>query len=133
MLQRALRRPIAACLVLLLLLAQFATAAYACPQREMALSPAVHMEGCEHAGDRAAMDMQNARLCVADCEQDAQASQTNASVDVPAPVLLHIALGFLPAGDIDTPRLSTPADPAPRGQPPPGWPPLYLLNRVLRN
>ena len=132
-LRRAQRGPVAACLVFLLLFAQFATAAYACPQRETAVSPAVHMEGCEEVGDRSMMDMQNARLCLADCEQDAQASQTNASVDIPAPILLYIALAFLPSGSIDTPGLSVPTDPAPRGQPPPGWPPLYLFNRILRN
>jgi hypothetical protein len=128
------RRAIAAWVILLLLFMQAATAAYACPQRDMSASLAATMEGCEGgAGDPAAMDRQHPLLCIADCEQSAQASKATSGLDVPAATLRFYALAILPGPIVDSPGLGTSGDPAARGEPPPGWPPLYLLNRILRN
>jgi hypothetical protein len=129
--RRAHRGPIAVCLILLLLFMQAVTSAYACPQRDLPVSPRTGMEGCEGTADRSAMDPQHPLLCLSDCERNAPASQTPSGIDLPAPALIQVAVAFLPAPVVDPPRLDTQA--AARGQPPPGWPPLYLLNLILRN
>jgi hypothetical protein len=126
------RGPIAACLILLLLFMQAATAVYACPQRDMPSSPHMDMSGCDEAGDRAGMDPQQPLLCVADCGQNAQAAQASATPDVPAAALPDLVVALLPS-IFDPPGLDASTEPATRGEPPPGWPPPYLLHRVLLN
>lgn len=128
---RRRRLPIA--LILLLLFSQFATAAYACPnaatQEQRSGS---EMADCEGAGGAAAMDPEQPLLCKASCEDAAQNSGTFAAADLThaSALLLYV---LPPASALDQDR-GLPADVLPSpGHPPPGWPPLYLFHRVLRN
>ncbi len=118
-------------LILLLLFMQAATAAYACPQMD-SLSPqppAMAMPGCEeHDGG---MDQKQPLLCKASCEQTLKSTTPSVAFEaIPAVVVLYvIALAPQAQADIQSPRIVA----AQLGEPPPGWPPLYLFNRILRN
>ena len=118
-------------LILLLLFMQAVTAAYACPQMD-SLSPeppAMAMPGCrEHDGG---MDQKQPLLCKASCEQTLKSTAPSLAFDaIPAPVILYVlTLAQQTQADIQSPSIVA----AQLGEPPPGWPPLYLVHRVLRN
>jgi hypothetical protein len=126
------RRPLAAWLILLLLFAQAATAAYACPQRDMLPAAHVPMPGCAESGSPLGMDAEHPLLCLADCEQNARAPSPSVADAPAAGVPLQVLAQIPAAPDLLSP-LNPSTRPAARGDPPPGWPPPYLLNRVLRN
>jgi hypothetical protein len=119
-----LRRWIVAALLPLLLFAQFATAAYRCPQLSQTLSPSASMPmNCDPAN----ADPDQPTLCKAHCEAH---SQANGSTPDFSPALL--AFGPHPVWrpvvhDVAAPLIATP------NAPPRGSPPLYLLHMVLRN
>jgi hypothetical protein len=126
------RRQLSVLLIVVLLFSQFATAAYACPEyavQEHASGAA--MPDCEGASGAADMDPGRPLLCQASCTDAAQSSGTSATADLAqASALLYL---LPPAAAQDQDR-GLPADVLPSsGEPPPGWPPLYLFNRVLRN
>jgi hypothetical protein len=117
-----------------LLFAQLATAAYACPRvasdAQAALAMA-QMPGCDGHGP-GAMDPDQPQLCRAHCEQGSQTVNPASAIDLPmSPVLLAVldwsAPALMPAG------CSRRFDQAPSGASPPGTPPLYLSLLVLRN
>ena len=127
------RRPLAGWLILLLLFMQAATAAYACPRFDMMPDEQVAMPGCEESGKALDMDSEHPLLCIADCAQDARVPSAAAALDVPAMGGLLYQVALTPALPSGLSRLQLSTDPAARGDPPPGWPPPYLLHRVLRN
>jgi len=122
---------VAGSLILLLLFMQAVTAAYACPQMD-SLSPeppAMAMPGCqEHDGG---MDQKQPLLCKASCEQTLKATTPSLAFDaIPAAVVLYVVTFVLQTQvNIQSPRFAA----VQLGKPPPGWPPLYLVHRVLRN
>ena len=127
---RSRRLPVV--LILLLLYSQFATAAYTCPSyAKQERASAAAMVDCEGMGAATDIDPEHPLLCKASCEDAAQSSGTSATADsVQASALLYV---LPPAAARDQDR-TPPADVLPSlGEPPPGWPPLYLFNRVLRN
>lgn len=126
------RRRLPVLLILALLFSQLATAAYACPDyTKRAPESGAAMPECEGASGPAAVDPDQPLLCKASCEDTAQNSGTSAGADLAHVSVLLYVLPPAAASDQDR-RL--PADVLPSlGEPPPGWPPLYLFNRVLRN
>lgn len=133
---RRTRRWLPAWLGALLLAAQFATAAYACPQLAAADSaPAAmaDMPDCDAARSSAAMDPDQPQLCKAHCETGEQSLNGNVgAASVPAPALVDawwarelVVLDLAPR----LPRQATVRSPGP----PPGTLPLYLSLLVLRN
>lgn len=125
---------------------QLAVSAYACPMAQGTASDnASNMAGANAMPDCAgnsllAMDPAQPLLCLAHCQQGAQAAQPTATLDAPAsPVLLAVLdwspLALLPgtlqatAGNTPTARWGA----SPPGAPSPGSPPIYLALLVLRN
>ena len=125
------RRRLPVVLILVLLFSQFVTAAYACPSYAKQQWSSAAMADCEGTSGAADMDAEHPLLCQASCEDAAQSSGTSATADsVQASALLYV----LPPAAARDQDHGLPADVLPSlGEPPPGWPPLYLLNRVLRN
>jgi hypothetical protein len=118
--------------IVMLLFSQFATAAYTCPNSaKQEHGSSAGMADCEGASGAARMDPEHPLLCKASCEDAAQNPGTSATADfAQASALLYV---LPPAAARDQDR-GLPADVLPSsGEPPPGWPPLYLFNRVLRN
>ena len=121
-----------------LLLAQWLTSAYACPQgtppalrtQGEAVVVAVVMADC-HGMTMSMMDAANPALCKAHCEADQQAPVVKAQGDAPQPIIA----GFIVAGPVLHDLLPAPlhAKGDLLGGEPPGWPPLYLIHQVLRN
>jgi hypothetical protein len=128
------RRWLAVWLVGVLLFAQLATAAHACPawfeQARDAIAMAA-MPGCEHAAAGAPAS-ELSPLCKSHCSPDAQSSSPAPSADLHAHPVLLAVLDW-------TPTAQRPARPGGcasvvrSGAPPPGSPPLYLSLLVLRN
>ena len=119
-----LRRWIVAALLPLLLFAQFATAAYLCPQLTQAVSQSAIMPvNC----DQMNADPDQPSLCKAHCQANEQASGTTLDF---APSML--AFESHPAWRLP-PRTMAGARVAPSNAPPRDGPPLYLLHMVLRN
>ncbi len=120
---------------------QWATASYACPRFEGALTGSATAATADEAlvpmpdchGDASAMDPAQPQLCKAHCEAGQQSVNSGAgALDVP-PALTQ-AGGW--AGVLDTARVAELAAAVPPmlGAPPPaGAPPLYLSLLVLRN
>jgi hypothetical protein len=128
---RRLRRWLPAWLVPVLLCAQIATAAYACPQAATPVAEVAtvmaEMPDC-HTG----MDPAQPQLCKAHCEAGQQSVNSNAgAASVPAPALIDARWArSLVCADAASTALV-----APRSQsvgPPAGTPPLYLSLLVLR-
>ena len=130
------RRPVrwlSAWLVGLLLCAQWATAAYACPRMAAPAPGSVAMGDCPgHMG--AAADPGQPQLCKAHCQQGSQ------SVDSATPAHAAAATAPLLLAVLDwSAAWHVPAAPPGRrtaflaGASPPGDPPLYLRLLVLRN
>jgi hypothetical protein len=121
-------------LAVILLFAQWATAAYACPA-VLAAPPVVvtmpDMPGCS-GNMPGAMDPDQPQLCLAHCQQGSQTVHPTPTLDVPvSPVLLAVldwsSAALLPAQPVRCqPVLAS-------GASPPGSPPLYLSLLVLRN
>jgi hypothetical protein len=121
-----------------LLLVQWLTSAYACPQGLPAASQqpvpgttaAVILTDC-HGMTVSAMDPANPALCKAHCEADQQAPVAKVQGDVPQPLLC----GFLVTGPLLQDLAPSPivTHGVARFGGPPGWPPLYLIHLVLRN
>lgn len=135
------RRHLATWLVGVLLLTQWMVAAYACaPRGGAAGAPgtapgfvaavAADLPPC-HAAEGDDRDGGQPNLCKAHCSADAQLPGASATADAPVPslgwCLVAAPLALLPA---DVAEL---ASSAPRAGAPPGWPPLFLTHRVLRN
>jgi hypothetical protein len=134
-LHRKTRRWLCAWMTGVLLLAQWLTAAYACPAIDQALAgaPAVASAlppDC-HAQGHVAMDPANPAACKAHCEGDRPAPPQSAAADMPAPLL---GWCIVPSPAVE-PLAGLPVvhDAAPRSGAPPGWPPIYLTHLVLRN
>jgi hypothetical protein len=130
---RRRRRPLAGWLILLLLFMQAATAVYACPQLEVVRAGHAEMAGCDQPGGAFEMDAEHPLLCIADCVQEASAPSASSVSDVPASAILLYVAALTVQGASGASPLHPPTDSAARGDPPPGWPPPYLLHRVLRN
>jgi hypothetical protein len=128
----SLRRWLAGWLVLALLFAQFATAAYACP--ELALgdgqAPAALASDCDaqHAVSRS--DEEDGLLCKASCEQGAQVVKATAGFDAAKAAVVLYLTPSVSGRDLVSPA---PGLIPPAFDRPPGWPPVYLLHHVLRN
>lgn len=137
---RALRRHrswLSSWLVALLLFAQWATAAYACPQLAGAgkqSTPAIAMASMpDCTGGTSTMDPEQPQLCKAHCELGQQSVQSGGTVLGALPVMAHggALMGVLrPAEDADR---AAPMPPTRNAGPPAGTPPLYLSLLVLRN
>jgi len=135
-LTRATRRSLSAWLVGLVLIMQGLTAAYACPALEAWLAPqaepaaATGMPGC-HASAPKTMDPAQPSLCKAHCDAEGQAPAQAAAQTAPPPgpgwfFVLSLAPAHLAAAaafDLTEARSGAP----------PGWPPIYLSQQVLRN
>jgi hypothetical protein len=121
-------------LIVVLLSMQLATAAYACP----ALLAAAHtpsamaeMPGCDGRMS-ATMDPEQPQLCHAHCQQGSQTVHPTPASDAPATPVLLAVLDWTRAALLPT----RPAGRVPvtfAGAPPPGSPPHYLRQLVLRN
>jgi hypothetical protein len=127
------RRVLSGWLILALLFAQFAVAAYACPRAtaEPANMAAMdEMPGCD--GSMAAtIDPGQPQLCKAHCERGAQTVNPISAIDLPAATSMAAVLDGSPRlllADAAAARHG----PVPSGAPPPGSPPLYLTLLVLR-
>jgi hypothetical protein len=127
------RRWLSGWLVLALLFAQIAMAAYACPQLGAAQQPAAVMplSECEGPAHTSGIDEEDGLLCKASCEQGAQVVKASAGFDTAqAAVVLYRAPSLSGRGLISP--APAPTHPA-FDRRPPGWPPVYLLHRALRN
>lgn len=132
---RSARHRVSLWMIGVLLLAQWLTSAYACPQAAAravdAWVPATAVMAACHGMTTAAMDPALPALCKAHCEADKQAPVAKALADVPDAALAWFGV----AG----PSLHALATAPVRGRGahrvagPPGWPPLYLKHRVLRH
>lgn len=129
------RSRIAAVVVLCLLFAQMATAAYACPQSklslsvERSLSTAVAANCDEMAAGQ--MDEAQPSLCKAHCQAGQQAHESKSFTDVQVQafdVLWLLAWVVYPAMESSSWVLAETSKPAR----PPGSPSLYLVNQVFR-
>jgi hypothetical protein len=130
-LHRQTRRRLSLWMVGLMLLAQWLTAAYACPAVMQSLAPqASAMANC-HGMTPGTMDPAHPALCKAHCESDRQAPAQAALHAVPVPALAPFIVAALAPVDPAAPPPEQVA--TPRAGAPPGWPPLYLTQKVLRN
>lgn len=129
---------------------QLAVSAYACPMVRGTAQGTVsvmtqNVSGANLMPDCAgnlplAMDPAQPLLCLAHCQQGAQAAQPAPTLDAPASPVLLAVLDWSPLalrpGTLQAPALNTPASrsgASPPGAPPPGSPPIYLALLVLRN
>lgn len=133
---RPSRRPtrwLSGWLIVVLLFAQLATAAYACPLPPAAApsAPMAAMPGCdEHLPG--ALDPDQPQLCRAHCQQGAQTVGQPVAPDLTAVPVLLAVLDWTPAVVAVSPG-AVPTAELVSGAPPPGSPPLYLSLLVLRN
>jgi hypothetical protein len=126
------RRWLPAWLLPVLLFAQIATAAYACPRAAASEDPVAaamaEMPDC-HAG----MDKVQPPLCKAHCEAGQQSVNSQAgAASVPAPALIDARWARL-AVCTDSAQRTLLRPNAQSAGPPDGAPPLYLSLLVLRN
>lgn len=123
--------------VVLLLLAQWATAAYACPQLAGAAMegvPAMAMASMpDCTGGMPAMDPEQPQLCKAHCELGQQSVQSGGTVLDAPPAMAHggALMGVLRPAEAAERAATMP--PTRGAGPPAGTPPLYLSLLVLRN
>ena len=130
-LHRQTRRRLSLWMVGLMLLAQWLTAAYACPAVAQSLAPQAKLMANCHGMAPGTMDPAHPALCKAHCESDRQAPAQAAQDAVPVPALAPFIVAALASVDASAP-LPEPVS-VPRAGAPPGWPPLYLIQKVLRN
>jgi hypothetical protein len=122
-------RALPALVILALLFSQFVTSAYACPSYQGQANQAA--VDCHGASGAAEMDPEQALLCQASCDDAAQSTGTAGALDLTQATLLLYVLPAAAETGRDgrhSARLLIAL-----GEPPPGWPPVYLLHRVLRN
>jgi hypothetical protein len=137
---RSTRQRVSRWMIGVLLLVQWLTSAYACPQarfeqpasaaRADAPADPAAMADC-HGMTVSNMDPANPALCKAHCDAGTQAPSAKAQGDVPGPSLVALVVAAPVVHD----------DEAAPGQArsdilfgaPPGWPPLYVIHQVLRN
>jgi len=134
MFRRTLRRW-AAWLVLPLLLAQWATASYACPEIGGTASQQVamaDMPDCQGMTPGAAMDPGQPLLCKAHCEHGSQTVNDPPPPLLSPPMLLWAVLDWSAPVPGSLPREEPAGDRSVAARPA-GSPPLYLLLLVLRN
>jgi hypothetical protein len=125
-------------LVALLLFAQWATAAYACPQltggatQGDATTAMAAMPDC--TGSMPAMDPEQPQLCKAHCDIGQQSVQSGSTaLDAPSAMAHGGALmGVLRLADAAE-RAASMLPPTRWAGPPAGTPPLYISLLVLRN
>lgn len=129
---RRFNRGIAFLVMTVLLYAQLATAAYACPQPQRHGAPAATMPACHERTGVPAMDPEQPLLCQAHCQPDAQNLQPAPAIDLHSTPLLWAVLDWSAATVLPL-ALQAARLQAPSGAPPPGTPPLYLSLLVLRN
>ena len=128
---RPYRRWLASWLILMLLFMQAATASYACPQAGASPGAAMEMPGCEDTAPAAGMDPKQPLLCIASCLQDASTASPHVTLD--ARPFSQSCMWWLLRVPLQL-QASAPVIAFGRfGESPPGWPPLYLFNRILRN
>ena len=130
---RRLKRRLSGWLILALLFMQLASAGYACPLFESAKDPALTaaMPDCEETGKAGVMDPEQPLLCKASCEQDAQSFGTWAAADLSHSLALLYVVATVTTQSLHA-HAQAGATPA-LAERPPGWPPLYLFNHILRN
>jgi hypothetical protein len=127
------RRWLSGWMILALLFAQLATAAYACPE----LAPpdgqvsAALASDCESAHAISRSDEDDGPLCKASCDPGAQVVKVSAGFDATkTAVVLYFAPSISNRDLVSSVvALTLPAF----DRRPPGWPPAYLLHHVLRN
>lgn len=121
-------------LVGVLLFAQLATAAHACPawleQARDAIAMA-GMPGCEHMS-AGTPDPEPAQLCKLHCQPDAQSVNPDHLPDLSAHPVLLAVLDWTPEPQRPV-RVAGRVPLVHSGASPPGSPPLYLSLLVLRN
>lgn len=136
---RALRRHrgwLTGWLIALVLFAQLATAAYACPQflpvPDDVAAAMTAMPDCD-GGMPASMDPDQPQLCKAHCETGKTSVNSQlAAPDTPPAMAVGAALvGIVDLADVAQQAAAMPASVA--DGPPVGSPPLYLAFLVLRN
>lgn len=131
---RRLRSRLCGWLAVALLLAQWLTAAYACPSLQPPAASGA-LPPCHEAvtaADHARADPANPALCKAHCENERQAPSGVPVLDAPP-----ASTGWFIVQTTAEPPLPL-AEPAEawqraRAGAPPGWPPLHLLLQVLRH
>lgn len=124
---RTLRRRLCSWLAATLLLVQWMTAAYACPQA----APQAVVEPPCHATQQHADPAQPA-LCKAHCEADVKVPVQVPAPDAPLPgPSWFIVQDDRPIDVLASQPASRPLQA--RAGSPPGWPPLHLTLQVLRN
>ncbi len=139
LLSKSTRKRVSAWMVGVLLLVQWLVAAHACmPAHASGAAQAaqhepkvaVHCHGGDLA-DTVGAPSHEPGLCQAHCVADGQAPSSTAPADLPVHALGWCLVAAAPAlvADAGAVALTTPV----RAGAPPGWPPLYLLHRVLRN
>lgn len=131
------RRHLATWLVGVLLLTQWMVAAYACaPVGGAAGAPGIVMAMAAdlppcHSADGTEHEVGLPNLCKAHCGANAQLPGASATADAPVPslgwCLVAAPLAWLSADAAEV------ASGVPQAGAPPGWPPLFLTHRVLRN
>jgi len=117
-----------------LLLVQWLTSAYACPQAQVEhpdSSPGAEAMADCHGMTASAMDPANPALCKAHCDADKQAPAAKAQGDVPGPSLAALIVASPVLHDFAAAPSQVRSEVLFGG--PPGWPPLYLIHQVLRN
>lgn len=121
--------------MVVLLFAQLATSAYACPTIAAATPTpvaAMSMPGCD-GNMPGAMDPDQPQLCQVHCSQGSQTVQSAPSADAPqAPAVLLVILDWTHSTLAPARCAVRPAAVA-TGASPPGSPPIYLSLLVLRN
>jgi len=130
---RRQRRWLCGALFAVLLFAQLATAAYACPRTAGGASAPAAMAAMPdcHGAMPATMDPAQPQLCKAHCDQGAQTLGATAAVDLPVSPLLLAVLDWSAQARAQ-PVVGRHFSPLPSGAPPPGTAPLYLSLLVLR-
>ena len=124
-------------LVALLLFAQWATAAYACPQlaggapQNNAAKAMAAMPDC--AGGMPAMDPEQPQLCKAHCDAGQQSVHSGSTALDAPPAMAHGGALMRVLRLDDAAERAAPLPPTRAARPPAGTPPLYLSLLVLRN
>lgn len=124
-------------LVALLLFAQWATAAYACPQlaggapQNNAAMAMAAMPDC--TGGMPAMDPEQPQLCKAHCDAGQQSVQSGSTALDAPPTMAHGGALMRVLRLDDATERAAPLPPTRGAGPPAGTPPLYLALLVLRN
>ena len=132
-----MRRRLSLALVLGLLLAQWAVAGYVCPRAWPAADAAdaaepLGMPGC--AGMTPwVFDPAQPQLCKAHCEQGGQSVNVTPNPEPATAYSVVAVLDWLPSVSQPAPGVRWAGFDSAAAAPPPGWPPIYLILRALRD